>query len=590
MFTEFNLSGQTWRDRATAVQTLKASSRAPKVRRLREVAGGPASALTVTESPRLSCQSCRSHIFLATEAPLSWAMFAVPGWSLSSASLKTQVDAPRTRTSLNDGQIATANGSKSRKKRKRGRPAVPGPDVTDGNVGDLWHQHIEGRIIKTLDGCTGPVATRDNKRRKVGPLDAGNRENITETVVLPQPQRSRNKLVGQVRTSEKDPSHNSCKEDRDPHDGKHDHTSGPNVSPPNWPLQSMSAPESTVKLTPLQASMRQKLTSARFRHLNQTLYTTASASSFDLFAQNPELFEEYHAGFRQQVAVWPENPVDGYVEELQKRGRLGQACGHRKGKEHHILSGPQTMDTGTQPLPRTGSVCTVADLGCGDAKLAQQLATLQKKLKLRILSFDLYSQNPSVTKADIANLPLKDGEVDIAIFCLALMGTNWVDFIDEAWRVLHWRGELWVAEIKSRFGRLANKRLDHSVGNKRKKVQSSDDKKLDDEAGEQAVVELDGEDTGEQKTDVSAFIGVLEARGFALQNKGALDHSNKMFVKMKFIKALKPLKGKNVLDQHDTAGATEISKKNPKTKLLDQIQPDGIDEASILKPCVYKLR
>lgn len=37
---------------------------------------------------------------------------------------------------------------------------------------------------------------------------------------------------------------------------------------------------------------------------------------------------------------------------------------------------------------------------------------------------------------DIANLPIKSEKIDIAIFCLALMGTNYLDFLLEASRCI----------------------------------------------------------------------------------------------------------------------------------------------------------
>ncbi|EPS35737.1 hypothetical protein H072_10822, partial [Dactylellina haptotyla CBS 200.50] len=49
-------------------------------------------------------------------------------------------------------------------------------------------------------------------------------------------------------------------------------------------------------LTPLQEKMRQKLSGARFRHLNQLLYTTPSQDSLTLFKSQPEMFRDYHAG------------------------------------------------------------------------------------------------------------------------------------------------------------------------------------------------------------------------------------------------------------------------------------------------------
>ena len=41
--------------------------------------------------------------------------------------------------------------------------------------------------------------------------------------------------------------------------------------------------------------------------------------------------------------------------------------------------------------------------------------------------------------------------MDAAIFCLALMGTDYGLFLEEACRVLRKDGFLWVAEVRSRF-------------------------------------------------------------------------------------------------------------------------------------------
>ncbi|CAG8751373.1 14785_t:CDS:2, partial [Dentiscutata heterogama] len=48
-------------------------------------------------------------------------------------------------------------------------------------------------------------------------------------------------------------------------------------------------------------------------------------------------------------------------------------------------------------------------------------------------------------------LPIPNSLFDIAIFCLSLMGTNYVDFLKEAYRTLKPKGELRIAEVVSRF-------------------------------------------------------------------------------------------------------------------------------------------
>ena len=51
-----------------------------------------------------------------------------------------------------------------------------------------------------------------------------------------------------------------------------------------------------------------------------------------------------------------------------------------------------------------------------------------------------------------ANFITAASTVDVVVFCLSLMGTNWVDMICEAWRVLKPNGEMVIAEVTSRLG------------------------------------------------------------------------------------------------------------------------------------------
>jgi ribosomal RNA-processing protein 8 len=71
----------------------------------------------------------------------------------------------------------------------------------------------------------------------------------------------------------------------------------------------------------------------------------------------------------------------------------------------------------------------VADFGCGEANLA-------KSVKNKVHSFDLVAANEHVAQCDMKNVPLGNQSVDIAVFCLSLMGTNAVEFLCEAHRVL----------------------------------------------------------------------------------------------------------------------------------------------------------
>ena len=80
----------------------------------------------------------------------------------------------------------------------------------------------------------------------------------------------------------------------------------------------------------------------------------------------------------------------------------------------------------------------VGDFGCGDGKIYKECKNHN------VHCFDLVSKEDFITACDIAHVPLDNNCLDIAIFCLALMGTNWSDFILESNRCLKMNGLLWV--------------------------------------------------------------------------------------------------------------------------------------------------
>jgi ribosomal RNA-processing protein 8 len=70
----------------------------------------------------------------------------------------------------------------------------------------------------------------------------------------------------------------------------------------------------------------------------------------------------------------------------------------------------------------------IIDLGCGEGFLQEELVKHGFNPK-KIGSYDLVSLKPFIKEADIANLPIKDGVADLCVFCLSLMGTNYLNFI-----------------------------------------------------------------------------------------------------------------------------------------------------------------
>lgn len=527
-------------------------------------------------------------------------MFAVSGWNLPPGP-KTQIDESakkpkqhkkKTAKSASDTNAVPLSNKRSFGAAADTSPAAlekPAPKqtkagkntvVTADNVLVLYEKVIEGKAAKRSRDREKKKEKKEKAEREQGGKgmkDAEEAEGSKGTTKAEGKKKKRNKPHDEesfeVATSDAPPAASGPpkkkkKQDRGSAASAPTSTATPAVAPP--PVS--TALSSIPALTPLQQKMRAKLSSARFRHINEILYTTPSASSHSLFASQPEMYTEYHTGFRRQVEVWPENPVDIFIRTLQDRSKIKFERGHNR-KWY-------SSEKGLLPLPRDreDGFCTVADLGCGDAKIAGTI-NYQKprgKGKVKVLSFDLQASTPDVTVADIAHLPLEAESVDIAIFCLALMGTNFLEFIEEAFRILRWRGELWVAEIKSRFNRPISTK-GQVIGGKKKKDEDEDD-------GES--IEPDG-----KKLDTETFKPFIEAlarRGFVL--RGQVDDGNKMFVRMEFVKM--PERERRMKDEDEDAeeskgGETwKAKEKKKKSRFLN----DEVKEDKILKPCVYKLR
>ena len=510
-------------------------------------------------------------------------MFAVPGWSVDSTSI-----AQEKATTKADGISTTTS-----KKRKNTLPhADQASKISGSELEKLWNardgssrtstpkqarknnqnpekrdsaKHDRRRSEQSSYGAEESVGV-DKKKRKKDKDKHDFEERPEAREQPPQDRRDRTLKSKPTKLSNSDNENTSFPRDKI--------------------LQTLPpAPPAPTTLTPLQAKMRSKLTSARFRHLNETLYTTSSSAAMDLFTTSPDLFAEYHAGFSQQVKdSWPVNPVDKYIAAIKSRAAI-PSLGENDKKSKAIAGG--------LPLPRRPktSLCTIADLGCGDAPLARSCQSPIKSQKLKFHNFDLHAPNTQVTKADISKLPLRDGEVDIAVLCLSLMGTNWIAFVEEAWRILRGdgKGECWVSEVKSRFGRVGRwqkgEAVENSVGKKRNRQKQS---KQDDEVdpGKPVFAEEVTETAGDE-TDISAFVKVFTRRGFQLR-EGSVDKSNKMFVSIVFTKSGVPTAGIHKGLKWTGREYQKIEEKMTRGGDDEAMTPQ--EEAKVLKPCVYKTR
>lgn len=145
--------------------------------------------------------------------------------------------------------------------------------------------------------------------------------------------------------------------------------------------------------------------------MNNRWYAAESSVTHDRLVNNPEEWAHYHTLYRQLRESWPVVPFKEEINWLLERDGL-----------------------------------VVGDFGCGEAFIAAEAGS-----KHTIHSFDHVAIDKRVIACDIAHVPLEDQTLDLAIFCLSLMGANFTDYIREAHRCLRLDGLLHIWEAASYF-------------------------------------------------------------------------------------------------------------------------------------------
>ena len=148
-----------------------------------------------------------------------------------------------------------------------------------------------------------------------------------------------------------------------------------------------------------------------FSKMNNRWYASESTKTHERLASNREEWAHYHTLYRQLRETWPVVP---YKEEIRW---LSERDGY-----------------------------VVGDFGCGEALIAAEAGD-----RHTVHSFDHVAIDQRVIACDIAHVPLEDDTLDLAIFCLSLMGSNFTDYIREAHRCLHIDGHLHIWEAASYF-------------------------------------------------------------------------------------------------------------------------------------------
>ncbi|XP_007527809.1 ribosomal RNA-processing protein 8 isoform X2 [Erinaceus europaeus] len=317
---------------------------------------------------------------------------------------------------------SSATKVKEKRKKKHQNQGSPGSDSEDEEQG--WKKCHKGALISS----DSAEEKRKRKSQKQTPSNlAQHLANTEQTGPFVWKSNATNDTSkpGPEATPPKPPHTLTRKQWRNRQKNKRRHKNKfrPLQPPGQTPATQTPAPTEETEVPPalspdsqearagaLRARMAQRLDGARFRYLNEQLYSGPSSAAQRLFQEDPEAFLLYHRGFQNQVKKWPLHPVDRIAKDLRQR--------------------PASL--------------VVADFGCGDCRLASSIRN-------PVHCFDLASLDPRVTVCDMAQVPLEDESVDVVVFCLSLMGTNIRDFLEEANRVLKPGGLLKVAEVSSRF-------------------------------------------------------------------------------------------------------------------------------------------
>ena len=156
--------------------------------------------------------------------------------------------------------------------------------------------------------------------------------------------------------------------------------------------------------------------------LHKQYKTMASQNLNQLLTQNNgQLWHEYHE-------VAEANDISFNVEDIPRNKIIAKLDKLRSTQTIHI-----------------------ADMGCGKAHI---LAHFQNNERIKVHSFDHYSDNIEVIQCDIKSVPLADYSVDVVVLSLAMWGSNCVDYLVEASRILKSNGSLYIVEPTRRWSNM----------------------------------------------------------------------------------------------------------------------------------------
>jgi hypothetical protein len=155
-----------------------------------------------------------------------------------------------------------------------------------------------------------------------------------------------------------------------------------------------------------------------FSEMNRVWSVSNSTTTSERLKDSPEEWYQYHTLYREKRQEWNEIPYEVIGKKISSR--------------------PDWV---------------VGDFGCGENLLSKEITN-------KVHSFDHIAIDETVTACDISNVPLKDNVLDVVVFSLSLMGTNYRDYLIEGHRTLRPFGLIMVCEPKSKWECRENELVD----------------------------------------------------------------------------------------------------------------------------------
>lgn len=159
-----------------------------------------------------------------------------------------------------------------------------------------------------------------------------------------------------------------------------------------------------------------------FSEMNKSWSVSRSENTQNRLKADPSEWYYYHSLYAEKRKEWSEIP---YIEIAKK-----------------IKERPEWV---------------VADMGCGENLLSKELTN-------KVHAFDYVAIDKDVIACDMSSVPLNSNEVDAVIFCLSLMGSNYIDYLKEAFRIIKPYGNLFICEPK--------KKIDNRIEEFKKDIES----------------------------------------------------------------------------------------------------------------------